>query len=487
MTSKPNSKIRPVILCGGQGTRLWPVSRTSFPKQFTRLFSENSLLQETVAHVRDNTLFKEPFFIGSQEQEHLLRRHLKEIGLDTPNLLLEPEGRNTAAAIASICHMLDPTELVLVLPSDHKLNNVDQFHSDICDLEKAVRATGIGIFGIQPKHPSTDFGYIQVDNSTDKKSKLFTVRKFKEKPDIERAKKFLQDGTHYWNAGIFLFRNFSMLKELDQFAPVTVTLSKQAIRQGKKRENTCYLDSLHFSKIPALPIDIAVMEKTRNGKMLKAGFDWLDIGSWQSFSDLCEEDENGNNITGNSNAVLEECRGNLIHTNGKFVAAIGLEDHAIIDTDDALLVMPKDKARDLSPFVKGLQLDGVSQALDHRKVRRPWGTYEGIHKGENHQVKHIVVKPGEKLSFQYHHHRSEYWVIVKGAGIVTLGVEDQPVQENELVFIPAGRAHRLHNPHKEELHLIEVQFGDYLGEDDIVRLDDIYGRAGEEHTHEEVN
>jgi len=486
MTRKPEIRIRPVILCGGQGTRLWPVSRSSFPKQFTRLFSERSLLQETASHVRDNALFKEPIFIGARDQEHLLKRHLKEIGLKAPNLLLEPEGRNTAAAIAAVCHMLPPHELVLVLPSDHKLDDVSRFHSDVYDLAKAVHTGGIGIFGISPKSPSTDFGYIQIDKNIDQQNSLFAIKKFKEKPDIERAKKFLKDGTHYWNAGIFLFRNSSMLQELDRFAPVTLTLSKQAISQGEKRENTCYLDPLHFSKIPALPIDIAVMEKTRIGMMLKAGFDWLDIGSWQSFSDLCEEDENGNNITGSSNAVLEECSGNLIHTNGKFVAAIGLENHAIIDTDDALLVMPKEKAAALSPFVKGMQYNGISQTLDHQKVRRPWGTYEGLHRGHHHQVKHIVVKPGEKLSFQYHHHRSEYWIIVKGAGIVTLGVEDQPVQENELVFIPAERAHRLYNPHKEELHLIEVQFGDYLGEDDIVRLDDIYGRAGETQTPEKV-
>jgi len=475
---KPNKqRIIPVILCGGQGTRLWPMSRPAFPKQFARLFSEKSLLQETVELVRNSRIFEQPLIIGSESFEHILVSQLKEIDVNKPRLILEPEGKNTAAAIALACHTCTPDDILLVLPSDHHITDKQQFHSDVLALMSKAEDQKICVFGIKPDHASSDYGYINIENKFQNSQTHFSVKNFKEKPDPDLAKAFLASGSHYWNAGIFLFSCKAMLNELEKFAPKIKLYCKRALKHGQGLRKIKYPDPECFSNIPSLPIDMAVMEKTDCAYMGVASFDWLDVGSWKSYGDTCSPDANGNSITGD--AVLENCHENVIYSEDKLVTAIDLEGHVIIDTDDALLIMPKDRASELSPLVKKMKAKGIKQATSHKKVRRPWGSYKGVHQGSQHQVKHIIVKAGEKLSSQYHYYRSEHWTIVSGKGIVTLGEKEQKVKANDSVYIPVGVTHRLHNPFKEELHLIEVQCGDYLGEDDIVRLEDVYGRVNE--------
>jgi len=475
MTKIRNEKIRPVILCGGQGTRLWPVSRASFPKQFARIFSEKSLFQETLSLVSDQSIFEPPIIVGAESFEHILRSHLREINITNAKMILEPEGRNTAAAITLACLSIQKNECFLVLPSDHLISDKEQFLRDVEELAQDARRGYIGLFGIKPEHASSDYGYIEVDrNRTNTGTSNKAVNCFKEKPNQQVAETYVASGHHYWNSGIFLFNRHSMIGELNAHASSILSLCKKALKDGRKIGRKFYPNADVYAAVPSMPIDIAVMEITNKAVMKKANFDWLDIGSWKSYATTCEQDDNGNSATGP--VYLEDCRGNLIHAGEKLVTAIGLENYTVIDTDDALLIMPTDRAGQLSSVVKKMRKAGISQSSEHQKVRRPWGSYKGIHHGSEHQVKHIIVKPNEKLSYQYHYYRSEHWIVVKGKGVVTIADKEMPVQENDSVYIPAGTAHRLHNPFAEELHLIEVQYGTYLGEDDIVRLDDVYGR-----------
>lgn len=476
MTRNSTTKIRPVILCGGQGTRLWPVSRSSFPKQFNRIFSDKSLFQETIELVTDENLFSAPLIVGADKFEHILVSHMKEIGHSDPRMILESEGRNTAAALALACHISDPDEILLVLPSDHRIKDKQQFHRDVRGLLTEAESGRIGLFGIRPDHASVDYGYVEIgakagagDNTN------HAVKAFREKPDLPQAEIFLGSGQHYWNAGIFLFSKDTMERELKIHAGQILKFAKNALDHGRRVGEIYHTNEQIYAETPALPIDIAVMEATDKAMVRLAQFDWLDIGSWKSYASTCEPDCDGNSAAGP--VFLEDCHENLIIAGGKLVTAIGLEGHAIIDTDDALLIMPKDRAGQLSSLVKKMKAQGINEASDHVKVRRPWGSYKGIHHGAEHQVKHIIVKPHEKLSYQYHHYRSEHWIIVQGRGVVTIGETEQDVTQNDSVYIPVGTAHRLYNPFDEELHLIEVQYGSYLGEDDIVRLEDVYGRV----------
>ncbi len=476
MLKLASKMVRPVILCGGQGTRLWPVSRSSFPKQFARMFTEKSMFQETLSLVSDEKLFRAPIIVGAEKFEHILLSHLKELGIQNAELILETDGRNTAAAVALACAVCHEDEILLVMPSDHRIEDKNQFRKDVKNLCENANNGDIGIFGVSPNHASTDYGYIEIGEPANWMGSVkYNVTSFNEKPDFERATKFLKTGKHFWNAGIFLFKAKTMIDELHKFAPDILRNSFEALKNGEKRNNVHYTNPDIFAMTPALPIDIAVMEKTDRSVVALAQFDWLDIGSWKSYADICEQDDAGNCIDGP--VFLEDCSENIIHAEGKLVTVIGLEGHAIIDTDDALLIMPKERAGQLSSIVKKMKRKGVVEASNHLKVRRPWGSFKGIHHGVSHQVKHIVVKPDEKLSYQYHYHRAEHWIIVKGAGLITVGEKEMTLHENDSVYIPVGTPHRLHNPYDEELHLIEVQYGDYLGEDDIVRLDDIYGRV----------
>ncbi|MEH6496109.1 MAG: mannose-1-phosphate guanylyltransferase/mannose-6-phosphate isomerase [Pseudomonas marincola] len=476
MTIKFPGKIRPVILCGGQGTRLWPISRASFPKQFARIFSEKSLFQETLELVSDKTLFSAPVVIGAESFEHILRSHLNEVKVERCQLILESEGRNTAAAIALACLSSKKDEYLLVLPSDHHIKDKQQFEEDVRGLLDDVQSGFIGLFGITPEYPSSDYGYIEsYKNPHDVSSSNKLIKSFREKPNQQVAEEYFKSGHHYWNAGMFLFDRKHMLQELALHANPILETCKKALLAGTQNEMKFRTDPKIYATVPSQPIDIAVMEVTENAIVRAAKFDWLDVGSWQSYATTCNHDDEGNDTNGR--VYLEDCKKNLIHAEGKLVTAIGLEGHAIIDTDDALLIMPLEKIGQLSNFVKKMRKDGIYEAKHHQKVRRPWGSYKSIHHGEEHQVKHIIVKPNEKLSYQFHHFRSEHWIVVKGKGVVTIGEEEKTVQKNDSVYIPVRTPHRLFNPYTTELHLIEVQYGSYLGEDDIVRLDDEYGRV----------
>lgn len=475
---KPESqRIQPVILCGGSGTRLWPASRKAMPKQFLPLMGETTMLQDTVLLVDDTGLFLQPILAINEEFEFLAKRQLEDANLSASLYILEPEGRNTAPAIAlaalSVCqHNQDA--LLLVMPSDHVIGDPAAFKAMVRLGARAANDGALVTFGMQANTPETGYGYIQKGHPLPYGTGCFCVGSFVEKPSLDVAEKLIKTGKHYWNSGIFMFSAEQYLSELKQFEPGVFEACIEAFREGERTENTRKPDPEAFHAAKNISIDYAVMERTRNAVVVVAEIGWSDVGSWSSFSDQLLPDGAGNVVNGS--VVLEDCTGTCVYGNKRLVTAIGLDDHIIIDTPDALLVAPKDRAQEVKAIVSTLRLENRQEADFHQKVHRPWGTYEGIDLGETHQVKHIVVYPGEKLSLQYHHHRSEHWVVVAGTAEVTVGEKVSQLKPNQSVFIPVGAVHRLYNPGSEPVLLIEVQCGNYLGEDDIVRLEDIYGR-----------
>jgi len=469
--------IQPVILCGGSGTRLWPVSRQALPKQFAPLASKQSLLQDTVSWVRDETLIEDPMLISNERFQFLITEQMEEIGVEPSALILEPMARNTAPAIALAAlkaSEIHPDACLLVLPSDHVLTNKDAFTSALNQGLAAARDGFLVTFGIAPTHPETGYGYIRKGAHIPYGSDCTTVHQFVEKPDIETATRYVESGDFAWNSGMFMFTARRYLAELERHHPMLIGLCNTAMATAKNQGNAWTPNAETFSQCQDISIDYAVMEKTNDAVCVTSYFGWSDVGSWPAVGALKEVDENGNASIGD--VIMESCANTYVHGNGRLVATVGLEDVLVVDSGDAVLVAAKGQAQEVKAIVDRLKVQKREEAVLHPKVHRPWGTYEGIHLGGSHQVKHIVVKPGAKLSSQYHHHRAEHWIIVSGTAEVTVGEETKTMTENESVYIPVEAIHRLHNPSDEPLHLIEVQYGSYLGEDDIVRLDDDYGR-----------
>lgn len=473
--------IHPVILCGGNGSRLWPMSRGSYPKQFLRLTDECSLLQKTALRLNRLANVLPPIVVTNVEQRFLVAEQFRQIGVTPAAIVLEPAGRNTApaaAAAACLATRDSADAMLLVLPADHVIANEEAFIEVVSKAEQVARDQYLVTFGITPTEPHSGFGYIRKGDALGANSAAFDVNAFIEKPDVDTAKAFLSDGGYLWNSGIFMFSAASYSNELDKYEPEVAAHARRAVSTACRDNDFLRLDQGAFNASPNISIDHAVMERTNRAAVIEGNdFGWNDIGSWSALADMAELDATGNALVGD--VLSESVTNSYIRAEHRLVAAIGLDNLVIVETPDAVLVANRDRTQDVKKIVEKLSASGRSESSTHRRVVRPWGWYESIDNGDRFQVKRIVVNPGAQLSLQMHHHRAEHWVVVKGTACVTNGDDEKILSENQSTFIPLGVVHRLSNPGKIALELIEVQSGAYLGEDDIVRLDDTYGRLTE--------
>lgn len=480
----------PVIMAGGSGTRLWPLSRTAFPKQFLSLGYDETMLQQTVSRLEGlNTT--DPIIITNENHRFLVAEQLRQMG-QSVSILLEPVGRNTAPAIALAAFQAlgDSTTskgeapVLLVLASDHVIKDTAAFQAAVTRLEPAVRDGKFGTLGIVPTEPATGYGYIKAGAET---SGLFTVEQFVEKPDAQTAQSYLDAQCYYWNSGMFMIRADRYLEELKRHQPEMYAACQAAMVNTEQDYDFVRIDKEAFIACPDDSIDYALMEPltadSANSQVIVAPLDagWSDVGSWSALWGIADKCEDGNSVLhagkGDAETILKDTRNSLISTSDRLVSTLGVDDLVIVDTKDALLVAHRDKVQDVKKIVAQIKEQGGGQHEFHREVYRPWGRYDSIDNGERYQVKRITVKPGAKLSVQMHHHRAEHWIVVSGIATVTRGSDTFPVFENESTYIPIGETHCLENRENIELRMIEVQSGDYLGEDDIVRLDDKYGRV----------
>jgi mannose-1-phosphate guanylyltransferase/mannose-6-phosphate isomerase len=464
--------LQPVLLSGGSGTRLWPLSREAYPKQFLPLVGDDTMVQATWRRVAP-LASAAPIIVANEEHRFLVAEQLRQIGAPVPAIILEPVGRNTAPAIAAAALQAlaggqDP--LLLVLPSDHVVRDPDAFRSAVAEVAAVAEAGALVTFGILPDAPETGFGYIQSEQGTGPQK----VLRFVEKPDQATAQSYLDAGNYYWNSGMFLFRASRYLEELRKYRPDIVDAVTLAFDSAQRDGDFIRLDKEAFTASPADSIDYAVMEKTADAMVLPVDIGWNDVGSWSALWDVAEHDADGNSHHGDVIAV--DTRNSYAYAQ-RLVALVGVDDIVVVETDDAVLVAHKDRVQEVKQVVARLKEEQRSQAVLHREVHRPWGSYDSVDMGARHQVKRIKVKPGAQLSLQSHKHRAEHWIIVKGIARVTRDNDVFELFENQSTYIPIGAKHRLENPGTEWLELVEVQSGAYLGEDDIVRYSDIYGRS----------
>ena len=468
----------PVILSGGSGTRLWPLSRAALPKQFLPLVTEQTMFQETLLRLQGFPGMAAPLLICNNEHRFLAAEQLRAINIQPLSLILEPLGRNTAPAVAVAAFAAqakDPAANLLVLPADHLIQDTSGFHTAIQAALDLAQQDKLVTFGITPDAPATGFGYIERGTALNAASNSFAVARFVEKPDLETARKFLAAGTFFWNSGMFVFKASVYLAELQRYRPDIYSAAQLAWQQSTLDMDFCRLDEAAFAACPSDSIDYAVMEHTHAAAMVTVDIGWSDIGSWSSLADVSAKDERGNVLRGDVFAA--ETSNSYVRAESRMVATIGVKDVVIVETADAVLVMHKDFAQDVKQAVEYLKQAERTEHLIHRRVYRPWGYYEGIDVGEHFQAKRIMVKPGSKLSLQMHHHRAEHWVVVSGKARVTRGEDLLVLYANQSTYIPLGVKHRLENIGEAPLYLIEVQSGEYLGEDDIVRFEDDYKRG----------
>jgi len=478
--------ILPIILSGGAGSRLWPVSREAHPKPFMRLGDGQSLLQKTLLRASKLPDVSEVLTVTNRELYFKTADEYRALnqGL-TLSYILEPFGRNTAAAIAAAALDVRARHgsevLLLILPADHLITDVEAFEDAVRQASQLAHQGWLVTFGIQPNAPETGFGYIEVSpEALDSSQKGgIKVKRFVEKPDLATAHEYLASGCHYWNSGMFCFQVGTLLEEMQHHAPEVLQAVQQAVEAAHKssgeRLHTLEFDAAHFGMAPDISIDYALMEKSAHVAVIPCDIGWSDIGSWNALSELTPPDDAGNRVDGE--ALLHDTRNSYIYSPTRLTAAVGLDDLIIVDTPDALLVAHKDRAQDVRHIARRLKESGHSAHQHHVTVHRPWGTYTVLEEGERFKIKRIEVQPGATLSLQMHHHRSEHWIVVNGMARVTNGDKVFLLNTNESTFIPAGHVHRLENPGVITLVMIEVQSGDYLGEDDIVRIEDTYGRV----------
>ena len=479
---QPNA-IYPVILSGGSGTRLWPLSRAMYPKQFIRFFNEQdpSFLGATVRRLSVNDGFQRPLLLCNNDHRFLVKQEIDQAGIAPKRIILEPVARNTAAAIAVAALEVaneNPSGVLVVMPSDHVIEREDAF-VDAVKRAAVVAATGkLVLFGIKPSSPHTGYGYIRQGKALEGPGGAFLVDAFFEKPDAATAANYVSAGNYYWNSGIFVLHARTFIEELGRLQPRVLEAAKQAIVKSVEDLGFVRLDRAAFSQSPNISVDYAVMEHTFAATMLPIDVGWNDVGSWSSLWEIAPRDKQGNYAHGD--AILEDSQNCYVHSEKALVSTIGVKDLVIIDTPDALLVADKSRAQDVSKIVAKLRQSGRKEHEQHVRNFRPWGYFETLNIAGRFQVKLLHVKPGGKLSMQMHHHRSEHWIVVQGTAKVVIGDIEKLVRENESVYIFATQWHRLENPGKVPVEIIEVQIGTYLGEDDIVRTDDIYHRAPEE-------
>ena len=486
--------IIPVIMSGGSGSRLWPQSRSLYPKQFLPLVNDQTMLQNTITRLDGLQGVSAPLLIANEAHRFLAAEQFRQLGRQAGGIILEPVGRNTAPAVAlaalkalnhgdhgkhkgkaSLAEKCDP--VLLVLAADHVIQDEGAFHRVVEAALPAARDGMLVTFGIVPTHAETGYGYIKALNHGDHEEHkgVFCVSEFVEKPDLEAAKGYLASGDYYWNSGMFMFKASRYLEELKKFRPDILEACERAMGVEHPDLDFVRLDEEAFKACPDESIDYAVMEKTEDAIVIPLDAGWSDVGSWSSLADISDLDEAGNAVQGD--VMLHDTHNTYVRSDKKLIATVGVDNLVITESDDAILVAAKDRVQDVKKIVERLKAENRTEAKLHRKVYRPWGAYDSIDSGERFQVKRITVKPGAKLSLQKHYHRAEHWVVVKGTALVTNGDQEVLLTENQSTYIPIGAVHRLENPGRFDLELIEVQSGGYLGEDDIVRLEDTYGRV----------
>ncbi len=487
--------IIPVILSGGSGSRLWPLSRELYPKQLLPLVNNTTMLQDTALRTVGIDGIAPPLVVCNEEHRFMVAEQLRQIGLPASSIVLEPCGRNTAPAIAiaaleALTQHADP--VLLVLPADHVINDAAAFKAAVVTGAELAAAGKLATFGIVPTAPETGYGYIRAEknshlsavtghlNTTNDQGlktndvTAYAVAEFVEKPDHATAEQYLQSGDYYWNSGMFMFTAQRCLEEIKNYAPEILTVCRAAFDKASRDSDFTRLPKDLFASCPSDSIDYAVMEKTADAVVIPLDAGWNDVGAWSALWEIGARDESGNVVKGD--VLLQESNNCLIQAESRLVASVGVTDHIIIETSDAVLVAHKDRVQEVKAIVNQLNAQGRKESVMHRRVCRPWGAYESVDSDERFQVKRITVNPGASLSLQMHHHRAEHWIVVKGTAKVTRGDEAIMLSENQSVYIPLGVTHRLENPGVIPLELIEVQSGSYLGEDDIVRFEDVYGR-----------
>lgn len=475
-TARPSRRIHPVILSGGAGQRLWPLSRALYPKQFLALASELTLLQETARRLSSPELYAPPLVMCNDEHRFIVAEQLRAARVEPERIVLEPAGRNTAPAAAAAALLLDaeePAALMLIAPSDHVV-------ADPAGLNRAV-ASGLHLaeegwlvtFGVRPDKPYTGFGYIERGEALGKGA--YAVARFTEKPSAARAQEYLEAGGYYWNSGMFLFKARRYLEELSRTRPEIVAACREAVAASRRDLDFLRLDPRAFEACVSDSIDYAVMEKSPRVAVVPVSVGWNDVGSWDALWEIGAKDKAGNVLLGDALAL--DCRNSYVRAESGLIAALGLSGLVIVATGDAVLVAPRERAEEIKTLIARLLAESRQEAVAHPLVYRPWGSYESIKAGGNFQVKHLRIRPGAKLSLQYHNHRAEHWVVVKGTATIVRGKERFELKPDQSTYIPIGETHSIANDGPGELEIIEVQSGAYLGEDDIVRLEDRYGRS----------
>jgi mannose-1-phosphate guanylyltransferase/mannose-6-phosphate isomerase len=474
----------PIVLSGGAGTRLWPLSRELHPKQLLPLVTERTMLQDTLLRLQGIAEVGAPLIVCNEAHRFAVAEQARQIGVSPAATILEPVGRNTAPAVALAALLAvkhgagtsahaDP--VLMVLPADHVIKDVKAFHAAVVAAVAAAKRGKLVTFGVVPTGPETGYGYIRRKGGPSRdNSAVYDVAQFVEKPDLARAREFASSGEYYWNSGMFVFLARRFIAELKRLAPDILAACEAALARAERDLDFTRIPQAEFAACRSDSIDYAVMEKTADAVVVPLDAGWNDVGSWSALKDAIAADAAGNVTRGD--VILEDSSGCYVYSESRLVATVGLKDHVVVETKDAVLVVPRDRVQDVKAIVSRLKKDGRYEAALHREVYRPWGSYDSLDAGERFQVKRLTVKPGASMSLQMHHHRAEHWIVVEGTARITRGEETFLLEENQSTYIPIGTRHRIENPGKITLQMIEVQSGSYLGEDDIVRFEDKYGR-----------